>query len=101
MLTSSFITGTDHTLSIAGQGLHTALSSSKVNDRFQEPLTIIIELLRSGVLHGLCFGDAYRSGGPVGGNEQDMNSTMLIMRALSVLPLNFRVGSFSLLWWCQ
>jgi hypothetical protein len=93
-LMSSFINGEDHTLSIAGQGLNTALAQTKDIDRFLDALTIVIELLRSGVLHGLYFGDEYRSGGPVGGNEQDQSSTMLIIRSMSVLPLASRVGPF-------
>jgi hypothetical protein len=45
------------------------------------------------VLHGLYIGDAYRSGGPVGDDELNESSSMLILRCLSVLPLTFRVSS--------
>jgi len=72
--------------------LHSALTHSRGNDRFQEPLTVIIELLRYGPLHGLVIGGDYRSGGPVGEDDQDKSSSMLVLRCLSVLPLNFRVS---------
>lgn len=84
----------DHTLSKYGQGLHTALTHSRGNDRFHEPLTVIIELLRSGALYGYRYDGEYRSGGPIGEDETDMNSSMLILRCLSILPLNLRVCSF-------
>lgn len=67
-----------------------ALHQSKVNDRFQEPIFIVLELLRAGVLHGQRLGGEYRSGGPSGAEEHQA-SNMLIMRCLSILPLNFRV----------
>jgi hypothetical protein len=86
----------DHTLSKYGQGLHTALTHSRGNDRFHEPLTVIIELLRSGALYGYRYDGEYRSGGPIGEDEQTMNSSMLILRCLSILPLNLRVCLFSL-----
>jgi hypothetical protein len=85
----------DHTLSKYGQGLHTALNHSRGNDRFHEPLTVIIELLRSGALYGYRYDGVYRSGGPIGEDETDMNSSMLILRCLSILPLNLRVCLFS------
>lgn len=81
----------DHTLSIAGQGLHAALNASRGNDRFHEPLTVIIELHRFGSLYGYRIGGEYRSGGPVGEDETEFSSSMLILRCLSVLPLNLRV----------
>lgn len=88
----SFTIAGSHRPSPIGHGLHTALVQSKVNDRFQEPLFIVLELVRMGVLHGQKFGNEYLSGGPVSGaSEQDQASSMLIMRCLSVLPLNFRV----------
>jgi len=86
----------DHTLSKYGQGLHTALTHSRGNDRFHEPLTVIIELLRSGALYGYMYDNEYRSGGPIGEDEQNMNSSMLILRCLSILPLNLRVCVLSL-----
>jgi hypothetical protein len=92
LLTPRFISGTDHTLTVAGQGLHAALNQCRGNDRIQESLTTIIELLRCGVLHGLYIGEGYQSGGPVGEDEQDKSSSMLILRCLSVLPLLFRVS---------
>lgn len=104
-MTRRFVLGHNHRLSLIGQALHAALVQSKVNDRFQEPMFIVLELLRSGVLHGQKFGEEYRSGGPVSGSEEEQASIMLIMRCLSILPLNFRVSILffmrSLPAWCQ
>lgn len=78
-----------------GAALHAACVSSRVNDRFQESSYLLLELLRAGVVHGGRWGgpdDETLSGGPSFGSEDDQSSTLLIMRVLSILPLNFRVG---------
>jgi len=85
----------NHTQTMMGKALHAACVSSRVNDRFQESLYILLELLRAGVVHGGRWGgpDAEPlSGGPSFGSEEDQSSTLLIMRVLSILPLNFRVS---------
>lgn len=78
-----------------GKALHAACLASRVNDKFQESLYLILELLRAGVVHGNKWGapDAPPlSGGPSFGSDEDQASTLLIMRCLSVVPLNFRVS---------
>ncbi len=78
-----------------GKALYAACVNSRVNDRFQESLYLVLELLRAGVVHGGRWGgpDAEPlSGGPSFGSEEDQSSTLLIMRVLSILPLNFRVS---------
>lgn len=80
---------------VIGKALHFACISTRVNDRFQESLYLVLELVRAGVLHGDRWNgpDAEPlSGGPSFGSEEDQSSTLLIMRTLSILPLNFRVS---------
>lgn len=91
----SFITPS-HTQTMMGKALHSASASSRVNDRFQEPLYLVLELLRAGVVHGQKWGgpDAeVLSGGPSFGSDEDQSSTLLIMRVMSILPLIFRVSA--------
>lgn len=83
----------NHTQSTIGKALHAAINTSRVNDRFQEPLYVLLELLRAGVVHGGKWGGPDGetfSGGPSFGSEDDQRSTLLIMRCLSILPLLFR-----------
>jgi hypothetical protein len=47
-----------------GRALYSAISHSRVNDKFQEPLYLALELSRAGVLHGDAFGGKQYSGGP-------------------------------------
>ena len=85
----------NHTQTMMGKALHAACVSSRTNDRFQESFYLLLELLRAGVVHGGRWGgpDAEPlSGGPSFGSEEDQSSTLLIMRVMSILPLNFRVS---------
>lgn len=41
-----------------------ALRLCKVNDKFQDPLFLFLELIRGGVLHGKLWGHRAYSGGP-------------------------------------
>lgn len=41
-----------------------ALKSAKVNDKFQDPLYLFLELVRGGVLHGHLYSGRAFSGGP-------------------------------------
>jgi hypothetical protein len=87
--------GPTHQHTMMGKALHAACISSRVNDRFQEPVCLVLELLRAGVVHGTKWGgpDAEPfSGGPSFGTDEEQSSMLLIMRVLSVLPLGFRVG---------
>lgn len=75
--------------------MYAAYTVSRVNDRFQEPIYLILELLRAGVLHGGKWGGPEAApllGGPSFGDEDEQSSVRLIMRCISVLPLVSRVG---------
>ncbi|WVF69546.1 hypothetical protein IAT40_004324 [Kwoniella sp. CBS 6097] len=83
----------NHTHTMIGKALHAANAVSRVNDRFQEPLYLLLELLRAGVVHGNRWGGDQvepLSGGPSFGTDEEQRSILLIMRCLSILPLMFR-----------
>jgi hypothetical protein len=82
----------DRTHNVMGKAMHAGFETAHIVDRFQEPLYLILELLRAGVVHGSRFGNEILSGGPTYGDEKEQRSALLIMRCLSVLPLNFRVS---------
>ncbi|WWC86657.1 uncharacterized protein L201_001534 [Kwoniella dendrophila CBS 6074] len=87
-----FISGT-HTQTLIGKALHAANAVSRINDRFQEPLYLLLELLRAGVVHGSRWGGdkaEVLSGGPSFGTDDEQKSILLIMRCISILPLMFR-----------
>lgn len=79
-----------------GKAFHAACNFARVTDKLQEPIYIILELLRAGVVHGHRFGGPNApvlSGGPSFGTDEEQSNTLLIMRVLSAIPLNFRVRS--------
>lgn len=85
----------DHGLSTMGKALHAGNVNSRVNDRFQEAIYLLLELIRAGVIHGDPYTEdgTILSGGPSIGTEEEQRSVLLIMRCLSVLQLNFRVST--------
>jgi len=77
------------------RAMHNGLKHARVNDKFQDPLYLFLELVRAGVLHGnLWSGRAY-SGGPSFGDENEKRSMLLIMRVLSIVPLSFKAQPWS------
>lgn len=72
--------------------MHNALTVSRLNDKFQEPLVLLVELLRARVLHDRHFSNIQFSGGPSLGSEDDKRSMLLIYRTLSIVPLHFKVS---------
>ncbi|GAA5907599.1 hypothetical protein JCM6882_004419 [Rhodosporidiobolus microsporus] len=89
----SFLTSA-HQHTPHASALYLAMKNSKVNDKFQEPLLLAMELLRSNVLHSGRIGARPYSGGPnfQGGTEDDKRSMLLVMRVLSIVPLVFTPG---------
>ncbi len=53
-----------------GRALYSAIQQSRVNDKFQEPLYLSLELSRAGVLHGDAWSGRQYSGGPSFGTRQ-------------------------------
>lgn len=86
----------EHLHTAFGRALYHAVRNVHVNDP-QEPLYIALELIRAGVLHGRFYNNdtAVFSGGPsleyIEGVEatavQDNRSLLLVMRALSLIPM--------------
>lgn len=71
----------NHTHTPIGNALYLGINACRVNDKFQEPLYLALELARAGVLHGdLWSGKAY-SGGPSFGSRE---SAAWQIKAISV-----------------
>ncbi|KAG8974004.1 hypothetical protein FRC05_007920 [Tulasnella sp. 425] len=84
-----------HTHSPFGRAMFAALEGARVNDKFQDPLYIFLELVRAGVMHGNLWSNRAYSGGPSFGSEEEKKSMLLVMRVLSILPLNFKPQQWS------
>ncbi|CAO1618755.1 unnamed protein product [Sympodiomycopsis kandeliae] len=109
----------DHLHTPYARALHLALRSSRLNDKLQEPLYLILELIRAGALHANYFtstsedksgsGDAstsastttttttnrerVHSGGP---NATDnKRGLLLVMRCFSLLPVQYKAEAWS------
>ena len=74
---------------------HLALKRAKLNDKLQEPLYLALELIRGGVLHGNYYGGRTYSGGPSLGSAEDKQKTLVVMRALSILPMQFKAQQWT------
>jgi hypothetical protein len=70
--------------------MHAALQSARINDKFQDPLYLFLELVRAGVMHGNLWTGRGYSGGPSFGTDEEKKSMLLVMRVLSIVPLNFK-----------
>ncbi|GAA5923083.1 Mkt1p [Sporobolomyces koalae] len=91
----SFLTSA-HQHTPHASALHLVMKNSKVNDKFQEPLFLAMELLRANMLHNGRIGTRAYSGGPnfSGGTDGDKRSMLLVMRVLSIVPLVFTPGAW-------
>lgn len=87
--------GSGHTPTPHGRALYGALVQSRVNDKFQDPVYLAIELVRAGVLHSGKFSNKTWSGGPNLGGESDKTNAMLVMRVLSIVPLTFKAEAWT------
>ncbi|CAH7686379.1 temperature dependent protein affecting M2 dsRNA replication-domain-containing protein [Phakopsora pachyrhizi] len=80
----------NHQHTIQGKALYMGLKESKVNDKLQEPLFLVIEMLRMGCLHSNWFGGRTWTGTAHLGTEEDKRNMLLVMRVLSIVPLSFK-----------
>jgi hypothetical protein len=46
------------------RAMYVALRQAKLNDKFQDPLYLFLELVRAGVMHGHLWSNRAFSGGP-------------------------------------
>jgi len=84
-----------HFHSPLARAMHGALKNARVNDKFQDPLYLFLELVRAGVMHGNLWSNRASSGGPSFGSDEEKKSMLLVMRVLSILPLNFKPQEWS------
>lgn len=84
----------EHTHTAYGRALYTALQQTRVNDRLQEPLYLALELIRAGVLHARLYSETEYSGGPSFGTPAEQQNMLLVMRALSLLPMAFKAQAW-------
>ncbi|KAK7033935.1 hypothetical protein VNI00_012560 [Paramarasmius palmivorus] len=82
-----------HMHSPLARAMHTAIKQSRLNDKFQDPLYLFLELVRAGVMHGHLWSNRAFSGGPSFGTDDEKSSMLLVMRVLSIVPLNFKARS--------
>ena len=59
--------------------MHSAIRPARLNDKFQDPLYLFLELVRAGVMHGHLWSGRAFSGGPSFG-------TGTVVRPLGVFP---------------
>ncbi|KAI5895234.1 temperature dependent protein affecting M2 dsRNA replication [Schizophyllum commune] len=75
--------------------MYNAIRNARVNDKFQEPLYLFLELVRAGVMHGHLWTIGASSGGPSFGTAEEKSSMLLVMRVLSIVPLGFKAQAWS------
>jgi hypothetical protein len=84
-----------HTHSPLARAMYTAIKQARVNDKFQDPLYLFLELVRAGVMHGHLWSQRAFSGGPSFGTDDEKSCMLLVMRVLSIVPLNFKAQPWS------
>ncbi|KAF7983678.1 hypothetical protein HWV62_19583 [Athelia sp. TMB] len=84
-----------HTHSALARAMYAAIKQARVNDKFQDPLYLFLELVRAGVMHGHLWSGRAFSGGPSFGTDEEKSSMLLVMRVLSIVPLNFKAQPWS------
>ena len=72
--------------------MFSALRHARKNDKLEDPLFLLLELIRAGVLHWNLWGNQAYSGGPSFGSDHEKKCMLLIMRVLSIVPLNTKVA---------
>ncbi|TRM65452.1 XPG I-region protein [Schizophyllum amplum] len=86
---------TSHTHSHLARAMYIAIRNARVNDKFQEPLYLFLELVRAGVMHGHLWTIGASSGGPSFGSAEEKSCMLLVMRVLSIVPLGFKSQAWS------
>ncbi|TFK20242.1 XPG I-region protein [Coprinopsis marcescibilis] len=84
-----------HTHSPLARAMYAGLQISRLNDKLQDPLYLFLELVRAGVMHGNLWSFRAFSGGPSFGGDEEKASMLLVMRVLSIVPLNFKAQPWS------
>ncbi|KAG6853230.1 hypothetical protein C0991_005857 [Blastosporella zonata] len=84
-----------HTHSPLARAMYVSIKQARVNDKFQDPLYLFLELVRAGVMHGHLWSGRAFSGGPSFGTDDEKSCMLLVMRVLSIVPLNFKAQEWS------
>ncbi|KIM51736.1 hypothetical protein SCLCIDRAFT_1224203 [Scleroderma citrinum Foug A] len=84
-----------HLHSPLARAMYTAVKQARLNDKFQEPLYLFLELVRAGVMHGHLWSGRAFSGGPSFGTDDEKSCMLLVMRVLSIVPLTFKSQPWS------
>lgn len=58
------------------RAMYTAIKQARVNDKFQDPLYLFLELVRAGVMHGHLWSGKAFSGGPSFGTGEHQLSVL-------------------------
>jgi hypothetical protein len=61
--------------------MYTAIKQARVNDKFQDPLYLFLELVRAGVMHGHLWSGRAFSGGPSFGTGKRFSLTKRLSSA--------------------
>lgn len=61
-----------HTHSALARAMYMSIKQARVNDKFQDPLYLFLELVRAGVMHGHLWSGRAFSGGPSFGTGKDI-----------------------------
>lgn len=84
-----------HTHGPLARAMYSAIKTARVNDKFQDPLYLFLELVRAGVMHGHLWSNRAFSGGPSFGTDEEKQCMLLVMRVLSIVPLNSKPQPWS------
>lgn len=66
-----------HLHSPLARAMYTAVKQARLNDKFQEPLYLFLELVRAGVMHGHLWSGRAFSGGPSFGTGMFPSHTVI------------------------
>lgn len=61
-----------HTHSALARAMYMSIKQARVNDKFQDPLYLFLELVRAGVMHGHLWSGRAFSGGPSFGTGKEI-----------------------------
>ena len=71
-----------HVHSPLARAMHTAIGKARLNDKFQDPLYLFLELVRAGVMHGHLWSERAFSGGPSFGTGEASFPWVMITEAV-------------------
>ena len=67
-----------HTHSSLARAMYNTIKIARLNDKFQDPLYLFLELVRAGVMHGHLWSGRAFSGGPSFGTGRFVGTLMVL-----------------------